>query len=123
MEEYKFNKAIFGIILIGNIILLIGLLAQNGSEILKPYKQISCPENNYMNCEIPAYKSFTGKTEILRPGESIENHPLNQEATKNFNKTVILSLTIGLILNHFLYNKKYPFKKKIKRLKEKLGQP
>jgi hypothetical protein len=108
-EQYKFNKFIFGAVFIINLFFLVSIIADNGADLFKPYKRVECPINSFIACEIPGEYPGANKT-ILQPGEYIENRNVNLEVASRFNKSVMLSLIVGLLVNHFFFNRKYKFK-------------
>ena len=115
-EEYKINKYIFATIFIIGIIYLIIILIQNGADMVKPYKNISCPNTNKIPCKIPAEKpTQTKQYEYLQPGESKTTSNINLEIAKKFNNRILYSLIIGIIINHILHNRKYKFRKNKKK--------
>lgn len=103
-EEYKFNKYIFGLVVIINLLFLFQIIANNGFDLIKPYKKIECPADAFAPCLIPGTLN-----ETIQPGQYIENRQLNLEIANKFNTSVITSLILALIINHLFFNRKYKF--------------
>lgn len=100
-EQYKFKAWIFLTIFIINSLYLGQIIKEEGIDIIKPYKKIMCPNTTMTPCAVPQTLNQT-----IQPGEYIENRAVNLEAANNFNKSVIISLIIGIITNHLIYNRK-----------------
>ena len=118
-NKYVWKKPIFGIIFIIGLIYLIAVFNANGWAIVKQYKEIHCPENTPLMCEIPPEYTDLRETIYLSPGEKWTNHNVDINATKAFNRTILTMLAAGLIINHLFFNRKYKLLKKLKDWIEK----
>ena len=122
--KYKLSKPIFIIttLLILGLIIYIGytenLFKIEGYRIIM-YKteNISC-SNGYGGFNTCEFTLANGSQLTLKDGESMMINKFDITKLNLANYGSLLILIIALLLNHYLYNKGYDFKQKIKEIKK-----
>lgn len=126
LTGYKVEKWIFRGVIIFLILLLLFDLQLNGWSF-KPKLSVYCKDSNH--CENPLNNISVVNGVIVPSWLKEMNYVpagfVYDERTwieKNFQDLVFLSVLFAFLLNHFLFNRGYPFRKvfseKIKRINE-----
>lgn len=130
--EYKFNSLLFNAYFILIVVFAGGLINYYGLETFTDSWYISCPKDNYLGtCVNPLYNNFKycGKVipytselctkEFLYNGESLGTKP--PFLVKHFASIVEISILVVFIINHFIMNKGFEFKKFFGRLRNEIS--
>jgi len=116
--KYTLNKKIFWSNLILCILLVGSIIYTEGIDIItKKTEIITCPADALTNCEL---RKTTGEFEYLKPGETVTYNQFNQTKLNIVNYGVWVMLTISIIINHLLHNRKYPTRKELTKLYKKI---
>jgi len=121
--KYKFSKLIFVPVTLIILLSIIyvgfseGLIKfeDNGLKMFKT-ENVSCSRthNPTGTCE---FKLFNDSVIKLKQGDSLLLNNYNMIKVNLVNYGGLLLLCLGLLLNHYLYNKDYDFNGKINKLK------
>jgi len=121
--KYKFSKLIFVPV---TLIILFSILYIGFSEGLIKFEDNSLKMFKTENilCSIShdptgicEFKLFNGSFIKLKQGDSLLLNNYNMFKVNLVNYGSLLLLCLGLLLNHYLYNKDYDFKGEINKLK------
>jgi len=127
--RYKFNKLVFNIMILLMLLIVFFVWAEYDFEnIKKPHIYLACNEPNlvcenefYDLCnpnshEFVAYQDVCNDlepelyaNEFLRKGDSVGHKP--SWLAKNTSDLFFYLLCLAILLNHFLFNKGFKFKK------------
>lgn len=121
--SYTFNKPLFIVItiIIAVSITYIGF-SQGLIKLQNNHIQMFREENltcKHGTCE---FILFNGSILKLEAGESILLNNYNHNVINILTITIWIIIIIGLITNHYLYNKDYNFKKKYKEIQKNMEE-
>ena len=121
--KYVMNKKIMWIPIIFGIIIFSTLIIQEGTNIIGPTETIICSELSYDNCKNPLYNiedCLIGKEhscqKTITPGTTININQQKNKLIPILNYGIWILIIKVLLINHILYNRKYPIIKKIKEI-------
>lgn len=119
MKEYILSKKIFvSIFLIGCIAAGTVIYIEGMTNPLKKSVNVKCEEE--YKCKNPLYDEYCEdpncQSEFVEPGEMIYTGQQKSKLINYFNYGVWVMILAGIILNHLLFNRGYPLRKRIDKI-------